>query len=46
MKYGYFNDQDKEYVITAPDTPAVDQLSGKREFLFAGFQYRRGIQLL
>ncbi|WP_349673813.1 glycosyl transferase [Lacrimispora sp.] len=21
MKYGYFNDQDKEYVITAPDTP-------------------------
>ncbi len=21
MKYGYFNDQEKEYIITAPDTP-------------------------
>ena len=21
MKYGYFNDQEKEYIITTPDTP-------------------------
>ena len=26
MKFGYFDDQNKEYVITTPQTPLLDQL--------------------
>ncbi len=30
MKFGYFDDKAKEYVITTPHTPlTLDQLSGK-----------------
>ncbi len=47
MNFGHFDDVNKEYVITTPDTPlAVDQLSmAPRIFLF-DFQHLRRLQFL
>ena len=47
MKYGYFDDKRKEYVITTPKTPLpwINYL-GTEDFFFAAFQHLRGIQLL
>ena len=47
MKYGYFDDERKEYVITVPQTPLpwINYLGGGG-LLFSYLQYLRWLQLL
>ena len=42
MRYGYFDDAAREYVITTPKTLSLDQLPGQRAVLWPHVQYRRG----
>ena len=47
MKFGYFDDAKKEYVITSPRTPLpwINYL-GCKGFLFPDLQHLRRIQFL
>ncbi len=47
MSYGYFDDDNKEYVITRPDTPLpwINYL-GTKDFLWNNLQYWWGLQFL
>ena len=47
MKYGYFDDAAREYVITRPDTPYpwINYL-GSEDFLLAPVQHRGRLLLL
>lgn len=47
MKFGYFDDQHKEYVITyTENTTSLDQLSGKPGIFLPHIQYLRRLYLL
>jgi len=47
MTYGFFNDKEREYVITRPDTPLPwNQLSGLRGVLRDHLQHGRRVFLL
>ena len=47
MNFGHFDDANKEYVITTPDTPlAMDQLPWLPGFLHTDFQHLWRLQLL
>ncbi len=47
MRYGYFDDEHREYVITQPDTPLpwINYL-GSRKLLWIDFQHCRWILFL
>ena len=45
MKFGHFDDNAREYVITNPKTPTLDQLPGQRRFLRPSIQHRRWLHL-
>ena len=47
MKFGFFDDSKKEYVITSPKTPYpwINYL-GTQEFFLADFKYSRRISFL
>ena len=47
VRYGHFDDERREYVITRPDTPlALDQLPGQRGLLRDHLEHRRRLLLL
>ena len=47
MKFGFFDDANKEYVIQNPRTPvSVDQLPGYPGILLSDFQHSRRLPLL
>lgn len=47
MKFGYFDDENKEYVITTPLTPYpwINYL-GTQDFFFIDLKHGRRVQLL
>jgi cellobiose phosphorylase len=47
MKFGHFDDEQREYVITTPQTPYpwINYL-GNADFLFDCVAYRRWVQFL
>jgi cellobiose phosphorylase len=46
MRYGYFDDKTREYVITRPDTPCRGLTSGLRRIFWFDISYRRRLFIL